>query len=260
MLFSVKKYLFEHLSLENYLRFLQRSYFLLYRTGMLRKNPEYAYHYFVKKLVRPGNTVIDIGANLGYYSLLFSEWVGSAGHVYAVEPIELYNRIFMERAARRRNITLLPYALGDEEKEVLLVTSPRTGYLRTGLPHIYDAGKDGRVEEQEFTFEARMKVPSELFASVKRVNYIKCDIEGFEYVVLSQMREMIGRDKPRLQVEVWKENAAPLYGMLLELGYRAYRLEEGRLAEIGRADDMGEGDILFIHRDDPVAPGLLRVP
>ncbi len=255
---SIKKYLFDRLSLENYLRLLQQSYFFLYRTGLLRRKPEYAYHYFVKKLVRKGDTVLDIGANLGYYSLLFSRWVGSTGKVYAVEPIELYNRVFQRKARRRRNITLLPYALGLEEKEVMLVTSPRTGYLRTGLPHVYDAARDGRIEEQEFTFSARMAVPSRLFAPVGRIDYIKCDIEGFEGVVLSEMQELIARDKPRMQVEVWRENEQPLFDLFGGMGYQAYRLQGKKLVPAVAGDRAYEGDTLFIHRDDRIASVLGR--
>src|SRR4051812_28062579 len=39
-----------------------------------------------KELVRAGNTVFDVGANIGFYSVLFSRWVGPAGKVLAYEP------------------------------------------------------------------------------------------------------------------------------------------------------------------------------
>jgi hypothetical protein len=51
---------------------------------------------------------------------------------------------------------LYPYALGPEEKNIRLVSSPQTGYLSSGLPHVYDSDKDGDIENQEFVFEAQI--------------------------------------------------------------------------------------------------------
>src|SRR5439155_20225707 len=42
----------------------------------------------VKQEVRPGQTVLDVGANLGYYTLLFARAVGVSGRLYALEPVE----------------------------------------------------------------------------------------------------------------------------------------------------------------------------
>ncbi|MDR2585690.1 MAG: FkbM family methyltransferase, partial [Prevotellaceae bacterium] len=130
---KIKKILYSTLSRDNYLRTLQRSYFILYRLGVLKFSPKYAYHYFVKKLINKGDTILDIGANLGYYSILFARWVGKKGRVYAVEPVSVYNTIFNELAKKHGNITLYPYALGNIEKEVELVSVVSSGYLRTGL-------------------------------------------------------------------------------------------------------------------------------
>ena len=231
------------MSMEGYLRMLQRGYFFAYGTGLLRRSREYVCHYFVKKLVRRGDTIIDIGANLGYYSILFSRWTGKAGRVYSVEPIELYNRVFMKKARRRRNITLLPYALGTEDKEVTLVSSPNVGYLRSGLPHVYDEHRDGDIKAQEFTFKAHMKRPSELFGNLERIDYIKCDIEGFEYTVLSEMKDIIARTKPVLQVELWPDNEKPLMDMVQSLGYKPFKPNGGKLT--ANAASIS-GDWIFI--------------
>ena len=244
MIARIKRMLYRSLSLESYLRLLQRSYFFMYRTGMLKGKPEYAHHYFVRKLIKKGDTVIDIGANLGYYSILFSDWVGKGGRVYSVEPIELYNKVFMKKARRRRNITLIPYALGDEEKEVALVTSPQSGYLNTGLPHVYDPKRDGGMEQQEFAFRAQMRVPSRLFADIGKIDYVKCDIEGFEWFVLSDMKELIRQHRPIVQVEIWDDNLESLTAMFSSLGYTANRLVDKRLLPAAEHPEAF-GDYIF---------------
>jgi len=245
MIRSIKRLIFKTLGLKNYLRILQRSYFLLYRTGVLKYSSTYEYHYFVKRLIKKGDVIIDIGANLGYYSFLFARWSGHSGKVFAVEPIIVYNEIFNEKAKKYKNITLYPYALGAEEKMVELVSSPHTGFLRTGLPHVYDPQRDGKIENQEFKFEAQMKRPSVLFGNLERIDYIKCDIEGFEYIVLSEMKEIIRKCKPIVQVEVWPDDRKKLVELFDELGYTPHKLYKSQLVPQNRSEHLLEGDYIF---------------
>ena len=244
---QIKRFIFKTLGLTNYLRILQRTYFLFYRTGVLKFNPSYSYHYFVKHLIDKGDVILDIGANLGYYSFLFSRWTGDSGKVYSVEPIVVYNKIFNEKAKKYKNITLYPYALGAEEKTVELVSSPQTGFLSTGLPHIYDPRRDGNAEKQEFKFEAQMKRPSALFENLDRVDYIKCDIEGYEYIVLSDMKEIIRKFKPVIQVEVWSDNEKKLLELFGEMGYVPYKLDKYRLIPFSEIKQPLPGDYIFIN-------------
>ncbi|MDR1527846.1 MAG: FkbM family methyltransferase [Dysgonamonadaceae bacterium] len=246
MILYIKKLIFSHLKVENYLRILQRTYFFAYKAGLLRWNKNYACHYFVKKLIHKGDTVIDIGANLGYYSILFAEWTGASGNVFSIEPIAVYNKIFNEKAKRYPNIQLYPYALGLEEKMVELVSSPHVGFLSTGLPHVYDPQTDGNIEAQEFRFEAQMKIPAVLFANLDRIDYIKCDVEGFEYVILSNMKEIIRRCKPKVQVEVWGENEENILRLFEELGYLPYKLSRNQLVVQEKGQTPAAGDYLFL--------------
>jgi FkbM family methyltransferase len=245
---TMQKCLFRWLSMERYLRLLQRSFFLLYGLGVLRWSKNYSYHYYAKKMLKRGDTVIDIGANLGYYSILFARWVGKFGKVYAVEPVKIYNKIFSEKSRKYDNILLYPYALGKEEKVVELVSSPNVGYLRTGLPHVYDAQKDGDIAKVEFRFEAQMKIPSRLFESLDKIDYIKCDIEGFEYAVLSDMQHIISRCKPKIQVEVWRENELVVCELFQRMGYFPHKLINNSLTQLSEIPSDVDGDYIFIHK------------
>ena len=220
---NIKKFLYRRLSCDNYLRVLQRSFFFLYKSGLLKFSPSFDCHYYVKKLIRKSDTVIDIGANLGYYSLLFAKWVGKEGKVYSVEPIPMYNKIFEEKAKKYGNITLYPYALGNEEKEVELVSVISSGYLRTGLSHIYNPEKDAN-KTHGFRVSAPMKIASRLFAHLPKIDYIKIDIEGDEFVVLSDMKDLIQTHKPIIQVEM---NDIRIKDLLFQMGYSAYQVSKG---------------------------------
>ncbi|MDR0412846.1 MAG: FkbM family methyltransferase [Dysgonamonadaceae bacterium] len=251
MIHTIKRFLCKYVSLENYLRILQRSYFFAYHTGLLRTDSDYSYHYFVKKLIREGDVVIDIGANLGYYSLLFAQWVGDGGKVYAVEPVRIYNKIFNEKAKNYANIQLFPFALGSKEQTIDLVFSSPSGYLSSGLPHVYDSEKDGDIESQSYRFEAQMKIPSLLFNDLKKVDYIKCDIEGFEYLVLADLKDIIRRCKPVVQVEVWPENEENILHLFNDLGYFPYKLFRDELVLQTGKENRVHGDYIFLPSATP---------
>lgn len=242
MIAALKRWIYRMLSQENYLRLLQRSYFFLYGTGLLRLDPNYRYHYGVKRLIRRGDVILDIGANLGYYAIPFARWTGPRGAVHAVEPMEIYNRIFDEKARKYPWITLYPYALGPEDKPVEMVTELQGGYLHTGNPHV--SGTRTAESGPRLTFQAQMRRPAELFAGLDRLDYVKCDVEGFEYEVFSGMAELLERFLPTVQVELWPGNEEPMMALFTRLGYRAYRLEKGHL--VPYRDSKSEGDVLFI--------------
>lgn len=249
MKIHLKRLAFRTLSIKNYLRLLQRGYFAAYRLGLLRLSPTYVYHYFVRNLIGRGDYVLDIGANLGYYSKLFSSWVGPEGKVFAVEPVKPYNEVFREATRKRKNITLYPYALGPEEKEITMVAPFQSGYLNTGLPHVYDAQKEGSPGEESLTFRAEMKIPSRLFGDLEKLNYIKCDIEGFEKMVLEDLRGIIACHRPLVQVEIWDKYQPDIAGLFHSLGYETYQLEKGRLVPV-RDFPARDEDFIFIPLDD----------
>ena len=69
----------------------------------------------VRKLVRPGDVVIDVGANLGILTLQTASIVGAAGHVFAFEPIKRLSALLLRSAAENglQNITVFHVALSD---------------------------------------------------------------------------------------------------------------------------------------------------
>ena len=96
----IHKILYRTLPLEGYLRAVSRLFFLWQRLGIGREAPATEYVYHLPKLVRAGDTCIDIGANLGYYARTLSRLTGPAGRVYAVEPVP---PILADRKSTRLN-------------------------------------------------------------------------------------------------------------------------------------------------------------
>lgn len=241
---KTKKFLYNNLSFENYLRTLSRLYFLAYNMGLLKKNPNIQYPYFLKNKIKKGDVVIDIGANLGYYSRLMAKWVGKNGKIYAVEPVEPIRHVLTKNVKKYDCVEILPFALGTENKKIQLGNDSlnKNGYVATGSHFVMEQNE----ENPDIIFQAEMRKASELFGELQRLDFIKCDVEGYEIHIIPEMTALIERHKPAILVETGGENRRQIIDILQEKNYAAYVLKDQKLYPLQDADT---DDILFIHRD-----------
>lgn len=233
------KILYRTLSLEGYLRVVSRLFFLWQRLGIGRYAPATEYVYHLPQLLRAGDTAIDIGANLGYYSRTLSRLTGPTGRVYAVEPVPPILSVLRSNLRSCRNVEILPYALGTEDKPIRMAndSARETGYFGTGQNFVNDAEADADVE-----FTAQMRRGSELFANLPRLDLIKCDIEGYEVVVMNEIRPLIEHFHPTVLIETGDENRRQIVALFTQLGYKGFTLNHG--AEIPLTEDSTK-DIIF---------------
>ncbi len=75
----------------------------------------------MRRAVRAGDTVWDVGANIGDYTAQFADWVGPAGHVYAFEPSRETGARLAATCASRANVAILPLGLSDRTGEAKLL-------------------------------------------------------------------------------------------------------------------------------------------
>lgn len=220
----IHKILYRTLPLEGYLRVVSRLFFLFQRLGIGRRAPATEYVYHLEQLVRKGDVCIDIGANLGYYTRTLARLAGPAGRVYAVEPVPPILAVLRHNAGRCRNVEILPYALGREERTVTMANDSvrETGYFGTGRNFVKhsDAAADA-----EFT--AQMRRGSELFGTLERLDFVKCDIEGYEVVVMEEMRSLLERFRPTVLIETGGENRKRIVSLFTELDYAGFTLANG---------------------------------
>ena len=219
------KILYRTLPLEGYLRAVSRLFFISYRLGLGRRSAATEYVYHLPRLAKAGDTAIDIGANLGYYARPLSEIVGTAGRVHAVEPVPVVCRVLRRNLRGCRNVEIFDCALGAENKEITMSndSARETGYLGTGRNFVGDAAGEGAV-----TFTARMRRGSELFAGLERLDFVKCDVEGYELIVMHELRPLLERFRPTVLIETGGENRPQIIELFTELDYKGYTLENGR--------------------------------
>ncbi len=232
--------LYRLLSLENYLRVVSRMFFLYRALGLGRGGRALEYVYHLPQLVKKGDTVIDIGANLGYYTCPLADLVGEQGKVYAVEPVPVIFSVLKRNVGKRRNVELLNYALGEECRTIEMANDSvaSAGYFGTGRNFV----SEGELSKNAVRFTAQMQRGSELFGAMEQIDFIKCDIEGYERVVLPELRPLIEKLHPTVLVETDGESRQQMIRMFTELGYSAYMLVGGREVTL---DPESDKDIIF---------------
>ena len=231
--------LYRLLPLEGYLRVVSSLFFLWHRLGLGRRSEALEYVYHLPRLVRAGDVCIDIGANLGYYARTLARLAGPEGRVYAVEPVAPVRKVLSRNLRRCVNTEIIPYALGGEDRTVVLAndSARETGYLGTGRNFVKESGGRSDVE-----FVAEMRRGSGLFGGLERLDFIKCDVEGYELHILREMRTVLERHRPTVLIETGGENRPAVGRRVGELGYAGYTLADGR--EVPLTSGSGK-DIIF---------------
>ena len=232
--------LYRALPLKGYLRVVSRMLFIYRALGLGKRSRAMEYNYHLPQLVGRGATAIDIGANLGYYTCPLSDIVGSEGRVYAVEPVPVIFDVLKHNVGSRTNVTLLNYALGEEEATIEMANDSVAtgGYFGTGRNFV----SDGDLSAEAIRFTAQMRRGSEMFANIGKIDFIKCDIEGYERVVMPELRPLLERDHPTVLIETDGDTRLQMVEMFAEMGYRATMLEGGVEVPL---DVNSDKDIIF---------------
>jgi len=241
----IRKIIYKFLGLKTYLYIVSKIYITLIKFGFFKK--KYAELHFIKKIIKPGDVCIDIGANLGYYTYFLAKATGKNGKIYAVEPVDIYRNILSYNIKKyRKNVTILPYALGKENKTILMGMPVINGIVHHGMTKILDNETNTNIEKK---FSVQMKIPDEIFDNLNKLNFIKCDVEGYEYYVFSNMIKILTKHKPMVQCELGN-NKINTIQLFETLGYNTYILQNNNLIKQHTDFILNyPNDVYFIHKD-----------
>jgi len=249
---TIRKLLVKVVGIKTYLAWVSKIYITLIKLGFSKN--KYAELYFTQQIVKKGDTVIDIGANLGYYSYFLAKKIGHQGNLYAVEPIPLFAEIWKKnmRNYKDYHIKLFNCALGNEKKGKVKMSIPIVdGVVRHGLTKVEGQGEEGWGSLLDF--EVPMHIGDDLFVKEKlsHLNYLKCDVEGYEQYVIPSLKQTISQFKPLIQIELnGKDNRQNVANFLFELKYDVYILLNNQLEVIEQNEIQNYNqDFYFIHRD-----------
>lgn len=202
------------------------------------------------KLVNDDSIIFDVGANIGWYSNHLSKKLPSST-IYAFEPIpetfaQLKRNTALNSAA---NIKLNNFAFSDAPQTLTFYYSPT----------ITGASSSQNITERPDMVKLECKadtIDSFVVANnIPRIDFIKCDVEGAEFMVYKGGAATIAKHKPIVFTEMLRKWAAKfnyhpndIIAFFKELGYNCYTSHAGRLHPIATVtDETMETNYFFLH-------------
>jgi FkbM family methyltransferase len=210
------------------------------------------------RIVKPGDTVLDIGANIGIVSLWLSRLVGDQGRVHAFEPnpelCELLEKTIHRNHAL--NIHSHPVALGAESGQMQL-------RLRAG-----NTGSGSLIRNHNLPGHQTFSVPVQTLDSIiaregiTAIRLIKIDVEGFEAEVLQGGLHVLESIRPQAilfesnEQDAGRPGAQPVFKILKETGYGFFAIPKCRFRmylerfDPDKASNAAITDFLAVQRND----------
>lgn len=174
-------------------------------------------------------TCLDVGANAGAHTLVMAYAVGSEGRVVSVEPHPDAARCLRDNIAinRLRNVTVIEGALCRSDGSVRLFSGRDVGMASL-------AQLEAKAEAREVRGLSGPTLLRE--AALASCDLIKIDVNGFEWVALDELRQLIARERPHLLIkhkqEHWEKagfQVGDALAMLDELHYQVFCLLENAI-------------------------------
>jgi FkbM family methyltransferase len=213
----------------------------------------YQYGFFEEGLTRaiieklqPGDTFVDIGAHVGYYSILASLLVGAEGHVVSFEPTPRTRTELSANTAGLDNVQIVPMAAWDVSERVTLQDF---GWRQSSFNSVVAA----RVRNRRFeSIEVEaVAVDDWLGAHGIVPAFIKIDAESAEQRVLRGLRHTIEQHHPILSLEIGDYNlpgvpsSAELIRSVVEQGYDAFEYRDGTFIKHHLANSYDYDNMIF---------------
>jgi len=194
---------------------LKRKYyaFNIHKGGFTADEPDYN---ILEKYISKGDWVIDIGANIGHYTLKFSNLVGATGRVLAVEPVPETFEILTSNVLLFpfKNVSLFNVAASNQPA----IIGMEIPFFSSGLKNYYMAS----ITDKKTGLYVYC-IPIDALPMCNPVRMIKIDAEGHEYQILLGMKKLLEQDKPYLIIETNSDN---VFDYLKELGYVKKRIKD----------------------------------
>lgn len=225
------------------LRGLPRGYKIIVspeeNLGCLLGTQETHLQNIIRKYVLPGQTVYDIGANMGFVSLSLSRRVGLTGTVVAFEPLPQNLRLLSANVAENgiSNIQILEMAASNRcgEAVINLTDNVSTASL---VWHSNDPSVS-RYTVKTAAIDELVRA-----GTIAEPSFVKIDVEGAEGLVLEGMRQTIATARPTIFVECSDIGRQTAWNLLRNIGYQCYRATT--LRQVESFEEYRHADFLWI--------------
>ena len=178
---------------------------------------------FVKKIVKTDNVVLDIGANIGYYSVIMSKLVGDNGKVLSFEPTLHYRKVLKKNIITNMltNIKIYKFGLSDKKQDLEISIGPSSATLHEPKETITNK------KREMINLQSLDECINQLH--IDRIDFIKIDVDGHEPAFLKGAMKSIKKYNPIILLEVNHLNyiesnvsAWDFYDYLINEGFYIY--------------------------------------
>ena len=187
--------------------------------------------------LKPGMTFLDVGANVGYYTLMASWLVGISGSVHSFEPTPETFKILQSNAGEKHNVQLSKYALSSETSTIRFIDygthlMGRNSKFRTPL----SINKNPKIEPVTYEVPATT-IDQYVIQNGVSPNFIKIDAEHSEYDIMQGMHDTVQKHRPVISVEVGDmdiegvPSCKELVRYISSEGYQAYEFIDHSFVE-----------------------------
>ena len=198
-------------------------------------------------LLSAGDSVLDIGANIGQSAIYFSDVVGNNGKVFSIEPVKRnYTALlYMIRTMGLKNVICINCAVSDNEGNEKILIPLLNKKLEIGTQAVLEKNKKTYFENylSEIVSCDTIDGLGKIY-DFARLKLIKCDTEGAEIRVLNGGRNTISKYKPIIVLEISLNN--PELKILLDQNYLPFYVVNRKLVPAYKS--KLKQDPIFIHK------------
>ena len=201
-----------------------------------------------RQLVKPGDCVVDAGANIGYVTAMLARWVGAKGKVLSFEPVpETFDLLRHNvEILRLSQVSLFNCALSSSAREAEMnVPRYAAGYENPYEARIVNSSAvEGAGRRVRVTLQ---RLDDVLAGLAEQPVFLKIDVEGHELDVLRGSMGIIRRCHPAMVIEIGEDRsrARDLLQLLRDNGYSAFRPGPAGLDRVGSDDELRD-DCFFL--------------
>lgn len=179
----------------------------------------------IKNNINTGDVILDVGANIGQHSIFMSFVTGNTGKIISFEPVSSIYAQFKNSIEINniKNITLHNLACGDMEKEMNINTISSN----MGGSSLVFSGDDRKIEK------IKVITADSIVKNENKINFIKIDVEGYEYEALLGLKDTIEKHHPKIMLEysyagyksMGTDSAKKILDLLYSFDYDLYDIE-----------------------------------
>jgi FkbM family methyltransferase len=205
--------------------------------------------------VRRGDTVLDVGANVGAHALFLSHLVRGEGKVLAFEPL-IPNALAFEETLRKRsridNITLFRVAVGNPTSvnQSVVISAPGDDLTQASLRSQAEGSWKTGSGRREFRVPLSGLDSQAEVQALASIDFVKIDVEGGELDVLEGAKQLLSRHRPCVYCEVYEKWAAAfgytpadVFALMRTVGYEGARV-------------ISRGSVRPLMLDGPIPGGI----